>query len=681
MSTPVSCLSVNSLLEVAQYCTDSTRLEMSSVNKFFYRLVQSSRTSVDINCKSGWVDTINHSPLIESISLLHDGEPDDLTRFCTIIRNDGFPSLRSLSLSFVSDHTVISIVGALADHASHIAHLHLSSPSRALSFSLQSYFLSPSVSYAFQDALSRGLSRALGALELRTDDVDGLAQFFKIVDLSDALFLDRVALDSCPLQARGLELLLRSVWPRTGQRASPVPLKRLELGSLSINLTASILVPDREGMTVKGVVACDGQGVAGVVVSDGFEVTSTDADGIYYLPSEKRNGYVFISLPSGYEVECRNGNEPQFFKRLTAAAGVSEQQDFALRRVDNDHHKLFVVTDFHLANRNDDLKQYDDFVTDINATIAAETADGTPAYAIDLGDLSWDLYWYSNSFALAQCLTQADRIGCPLFHLPGNHDNDPYKADDWDAEQPFKDDVCPTYYSFNLGRVHYVLLDNVRYINTGGAEGVVGERDYEGVIVDPQMEWLRKDLSYITDPSTPIVVAMHVNLYRNPLIAGGSQLDLLSLDNGSALQSLLARFDRVEVLTGHTHLNFTVEKDNLMEHNVAAVCGTWWWTGKEGYADNYICKDGSPAGYAVWDQNGTDSQWYYKGTGEGRDYQFRTYDLNECHITAAKYAPGASASVMEPLPSRSAYFKPPTRALACPEASTSAWFWKMPSAT
>ena len=190
--------------------------------------------------------------------------------------------------------------------------------------------------------------------------------------------------------------------------------------------------------------------------------------------------------------------------------------------------------------------------------------------------------------------------------------------------------------------MHYVLLDNVRYINTGGAEGVVGERNYEGVIVDPQMEWLRKDLTYLTDPSTPIVVAMHVNLYRNPLIAGGSQLDLLSLDNGSALQSLLARFDRVEVLTGHTHLNFTVEKDNLMEHNVAAVCGTWWWTGKEGYADNYICKDGSPAGYAVWDQNGTDSQWYYKGTGEGRDYQFRTYDLNECHITAAKYAPGAS---------------------------------------
>ena len=251
VSTPVSCLNVTSLLEVAQYCTDSTRLEMSFVNKFFYRLVQSSRTSVDINCKSGWVDTINHSPLIESISLLHDGDPEDLTRFCTIIRNDGFPSLRSLSLSFVSDHAVIAIVGALADFASHLAHLHLASPARAVSFSLQSYFLSASVAYAFQDALARGLSRTLGSLELRTDDVAGLAGFFKIVDLSDALLLDRVALDSCPLQARGLELLLRSVWPDTGLRASAVPLRRLELGNVQAEdcgLKSLAVVARRNGL-------------------------------------------------------------------------------------------------------------------------------------------------------------------------------------------------------------------------------------------------------------------------------------------------------------------------------------------------------------------------------------------------------------------------------------------------
>ncbi|WP_218565308.1 metallophosphoesterase N-terminal domain-containing protein [Sphingobacterium multivorum] len=41
-------------------------------------------------------------------------------------------------------------------------------------------------------------------------------------------------------------------------------------------------------MTVKGVVYANGVGVANVVVSDGFEVTMTDAAGIYYLPSSKK---------------------------------------------------------------------------------------------------------------------------------------------------------------------------------------------------------------------------------------------------------------------------------------------------------------------------------------------------------------------------------------------------------
>ena len=424
--------------------------------------------------------------------------------------------------------------------------------------------------------------------------------------------------------------------------------KRLPMGTLDINLVSGVTVPDREGMTVKGVVECDGHGVPGVVVSDGFEVTTTDADGIYYLPSEKKNGYVFISIPSNYEVECKNGNEPQFFKRLTQAADVSEQQDFALRATDNTHHKLFVMTDFHLADRNDDLKQYDNFVQDVNANIASESAGGTRVYGVDLGDLSWDLYWYSNNFALSRCLAEADKINCPVFHLPGNHDNDPYMSNDRDAERAYKNEVCPTYYSFNLGRVHYVMLDNVKYINTGGSQGHVGDRDYDGVIVPEQMEWLRKDLAYVTDKETPIMVCMHVNLYRNPLVVGGNQTDIITLDNGRELKELLSAYSNVQVLTGHTHLNFTVEHDNWMEHNVAAVCATWWWTGKDGYAGNHTCKDGSPGGYAVWDMDGNSRQWYYKGTGQPRDYQFRTYDLNECHITAEKYAPKSTDDKLAP---------------------------------
>ena len=66
------------------------------------------------------------------------------------------------------------------------------------------------------------------------------------------------------------------------------------------------------------------------------------------------------------------------------------------------------------------------------------------------------------------------KINCKIFNIMGNHDNDPYCAGDWIAENKFREVVGPTYYSFNLGSIHYVVLDNVEYINTGGSQGVIG---------------------------------------------------------------------------------------------------------------------------------------------------------------------------------------------------------------
>jgi|GEM_PF-6627426 len=40
-------------------------------------------------------------------------------------------------------------------------------------------------------------------------------------------------------------------------------------------------IPDRENMTVKGTVHVNGQGLAGVVVSDGVVLAETDAGGVY----------------------------------------------------------------------------------------------------------------------------------------------------------------------------------------------------------------------------------------------------------------------------------------------------------------------------------------------------------------------------------------------------------------
>ena len=66
----------------------------------------------------------------------------------------------------------------------------------------------------------------------------------------------------------------------------------------------------------------------------------------------------------------------------------------------------------------------------------------------------------------------------------------------------------------------------------------------------------------------------------------------------------------------HYNLNICFN-ETLMEHNTAAVCGTWWCT--------EVCLDGTPAGYGVYTVDGDEVEWLYKSSGYPDDYQARAY--------------------------------------------------------
>ncbi|GGH13448.1 metallophosphoesterase [Sphingobacterium alkalisoli] len=430
--------------------------------------------------------------------------------------------------------------------------------------------------------------------------------------------------------------------------AYDIRIKRGELnqliGKTFVNFVFNPDIPDQDGMTVKGTVFAAGKGIADVVVSDGEVLTKTDANGIYYLPSTKKNGYVFISVPSNYEVSVTN-TIPRFFKTLTGITSDAEIRDFELFPVNNENHVVAFLADIHLANRNDDIAQFQsNFLTDINETFAYYESQGKKFYGLTLGDQSWDQYWYANNFKLAEYLQIIKDVEFPIYNVIGNHDYDPYVAfNDWQASSPYRNFMGPTYYSVNIGKVHYVILDNMVYTNMGGSNGVIGDREYNSILVSEQLDWLQKDLAYITDKSTPIVVAMHVPLYSNPNASGTSNI---VLENGDKFISELAAFNNVKVLTGHYHVNYRVQQpsSNIMEYNIGAVSATWWWTGRSGYAGNHICKDGSPGGYAVLEAEEKNQKLYYKSIGFEKDYQFRSYDLNKVLINASIHTPNASAA-------------------------------------
>ncbi len=388
--------------------------------------------------------------------------------------------------------------------------------------------------------------------------------------------------------------------------------------------------------TVTGHITCDGKGVAGVPVSDGYVVTTTDANGAYSFTSAKKNGYVFYTLPGGYEPEVRNGYDPVFWAALDESTTETETHDFKLTKVDNDKFSLVVSADYHLANRNSDLTQFRNrFVQRMKELKASATV---PVYSTILGDLTWDLYWTQRSFNLSNFAATMKSYGFPFttFSVIGNHDNDPSVAasltTDFDASKPWRTIICPNYYSYNLGKVHFIVLDDVYYLNTKTAgasypSGVVGDRNYLAYVTAEQWNWLREDLALV-DKNTPVVVEFHIPAWKLNTSTYAAAQNWQSSQT-KKLSDLLADYKTVHFLSGHTHVNQVSRPaayPNIIEHNVAAVCASWWWTGKLTSRD--VCTDGSPGGYSLWQFDGTDIKWKYMSSNDNEGTQMRLYDMN-----------------------------------------------------
>ena len=158
---------------------------------------------------------------------------------------------------------------------------------------------------------------------------------------------------------------------------------------VQFNIEIRVEVAEKEGYNIYGIITCDEAGVPGVVVSDGIETAVTDENGIYYLKSEEYNRVVFMSVPSGYETVAE-GVVPKIHKVIDGNPATTERVDWTLTKVDNTDHILYVLGDMHLANRTNDLNQFNSFAADINAQIEANK--GKRQYAVTLGDMSWDLY-------------------------------------------------------------------------------------------------------------------------------------------------------------------------------------------------------------------------------------------------------------------------------------------------
>ena len=390
-------------------------------------------------------------------------------------------------------------------------------------------------------------------------------------------------------------------------------------------------------------------GVKDVMVSNGIDVVLTDNNGEYKLPISddmKKQMTVFITKPAGYDVPVNDQLVPQFFyfhqpegspddtwrfKGLDPTGNLPKEINFPLIKSEiNDKFKAIVIGDTQPYSNTE--------VGYVRDSLGKELANvGNDAeFLIVEGDVVGDDLDLYPRFKEIMSLSNALQ-----YWVPGNHDlnfkanNDKYSFD------TYKREWGPTYYSFNIGKVHFVVLDDVRYPCTPDKDNVDGKHEfcddpegnptYNGVINDEQMQWLMNDLS-LTPKDYLIVLNLHI-----PIVSFvDKEATKHQVDNAQALYDLIA--DRKAVaLSGHTHtLEHFQPGEYFQEWEDAlgigpitfpqiitgAGCGSWW-SGDftdEGVPMAYQ-RLGAPRGYMVFEFDGNTYKEYFKATGKSYEKQ------------------------------------------------------------
>ena len=413
-------------------------------------------------------------------------------------------------------------------------------------------------------------------------------------------------------------------------------MKRFILVSIAALLCAGILPAEAAKKTVTGTVTCDGVGVAGVVVTDGVNMTKTDAKGAYALPTKVKDPhcqFVHISIPSGYEVE-RIGNAPQFYKRVNPQ--VKKQSfDFKLTKVDQSEYSVFAIADTHVTagrfkwNHKDDTARYRaSLAKTLKESVAASRC---PVYVVSLGDMTHPgtrpgYKGRTEGYAFKNYMEDTP-VDAPIFNSMGNHDhNRPPKGTYFTEETvyqsraDFNKDLGPEYYSFTIGREHFVVVDNL-FILTSDSRATRDLNATTGCwyrLCEHQHNWLEKDIAALDRSKIDrIVYVAHAGIF-------GYSGKPLQLD----YERVMNYFKGFEVvaLIGHHHADHSQKKRwndmPFYQFMHPSGAGTGWYT--------YDNCEGTPAAIAHYSfKDGKIKRTYIPyGDNEGIAH-YRVYDNGE----------------------------------------------------
>ena len=353
---------------------------------------------------------------------------------------------------------------------------------------------------------------------------------------------------------------------------------------LMILLAAVALNTTAQARKVTGKVVSGGEKLSGVIVTDGTSFTQTKKNGKFSFDIKDDAEFVYIVTPAGYAADWSTG-VPAFYQ----SAEGKDNFVFDLLKTDNSgDYSIIAVSDPQTKTK----KHFSQFAAEPMAELCEAAADLEGAVAgIILGDICWD-----SLELLEDYKAEIVRTGIPFYPVVGNHDHELEAEGDIQTTAKYRAIMGPENYAFFLGKDVVIALDNIIYET---------QKKYEEGYA-PHVLAFVQGLEQLIPEDAHIYVVQHGTTYRwfekeRWVVATKEFLDIL-------------KDRKVSFISGHTHIaNNMIYGENVVEHNVAAICASWW--------DTYYCTDGTPSGYKVFTCKDGELEWYYKSLGKDKDYQ------------------------------------------------------------
>lgn len=358
------------------------------------------------------------------------------------------------------------------------------------------------------------------------------------------------------------------------------------------------------------------KGLAGIGVSNQELVVQTGEDGSWSLPHTDDTTF-FVIKPQGYMTPVSKDNLPRFFYTHKPAGSP----DFRFPGVDPTG-ELPESINFPLV-RSDEPRRFEALffgdpqprniseVEYIGHDVVEELIGTSAKFGVTLGDIVFD------DLSVFEPLNGTiGLIGIPWYNVIGNHDINFDASNDEDSDETFTRIYGPSYYSFDYGPVHFLVLDDVMW---GGAKPA-GSGSYTGGFGEKQIKFIKNDLKYV-DREKLVVLMMHIPITG---VADREELFRLIEDRPYTLS-----------ISGHTHWQAHLLLDeeegwkarDPHHHFICVTVSGSWWSGlpDEFGVPHTSMRDGVPNGYSSIIFSENKAEIGYKAARKPASFQMSVY--------------------------------------------------------